>query len=318
MERPTRTNATGGRSASTAVAHHPRLAVVYAWLGVGVASVSAAAIFIRLADTEPMTIAAYRMTLAAAFVAVPALVRSRRELRGLDPGDVAVLSLAGLFLAAHMAFWITSLSLTSVASSVLLVTTAPVFVAVASHFFLRERVRQATVIAVVLSLAGGGVLAIGNWDGDGRRLLGDGLALAGAVAVAVYMIVGRRVRGHIGTLPYVTVVYTAAAVVLLALALGSGAPMLGLSVETYLWMGLAALLPQAIGHSLLNWSLAHVSATNVSIAVRGEPIVATLVAIPVLGEVPAWTVVPGGVLVMAGVYLAVRSEAARGSKEAVA
>ena len=154
-------------------------------------------------------------------------------------------------------------------------------------------------------------MALGGWDGDGRRLLGDGLALAGAVAVSGYIILGRRIRRHVANLPYVTVVYSAAAVMLLAMAVGSGAPMLGLPVETYLWMGLAALLPQAVGHSLLNWSLGHLSATKVTLMVRAEPVIATLLAAPVLGEIPPWTVVPGGLLVMAGVYLAIRAEASR-------
>ena len=103
--------------------------------------------------------------------------------------------------------------------------------------------------------------------------------------------------------------YAIAGALLLGSAIASGAPMLGLSVETYFWIAMAAVLPQAVGHSLLNWSLGHMPATNVALAVRVEPIVATLLAIPVLGEVPPWTVVPGGALVLAGVYLAIRGEA---------
>ena len=132
--------------------------------------------------------------------------------------------------------------------------------------------------------------------------------MAGAVAIGGYMLVGRRVRGRVGNLPYITVVYATAAAVLLVSAVASGAPMLGLSFETYFWIGMSAVLPQAVGHSLLNWSLAHMSATSVSLAVRAEPVIATLLAIPVLDEVPSWMVVPGGVLVMAGVYLAIRGD----------
>ena len=95
---------------------------------------------------------------------------------------------------------------------------------------------------------------------------------------------------------------------LLTAAVGSGAPMLGLPAETYFWIAMAALLPQAVGHTALNWSLGHLSATNVSLAVRAEPIIATLLAIPVLGEVPAWTVIPGGLLILTGVYLAIHTE----------
>jgi len=273
--------------------------------------VSMAAIFIRLADTEPMTVAAWRMLMGAAIVAVPTLVTSRRAVFGLRRGEVLLLAGSAACLAVHFATWIASLSLTTVASSVLLVTTTPVFVAVASHFYLRDRIGRLTVAAIVVSLAGGGVLAAGDWDAGGRRLLGDGLALAGAVAVSGYLLVGRRVRGRIANLPYVTVVYSIAGGLLLVGALASGAPMLGLPLETYLWIGAAAVLPQAVGHSLLNWSLAHTSATNVTLAVRAEPVVSTLVAIPVLGEVPSWTVAPGGALLLLGVYLAVRADVSR-------
>ena len=292
-------------------AARPRPAVLWGWIAVGVASVSAAAIFIRLADTEPLTVAAYRLSLGAVFVAVPTLLRARTQLRALRRADMPLLVLAGLFLAAHFAAWITSLSLTSVASSVLLVTTTPVFVAVASHVFLRERVSRLTAAAVALTLAGGAVLAVGGWAGEERRLLGDALALLGAVAVGGYILAGRRARARIDTLPYVTVVYAVTAVVLLAAAAGSGAPLLGLPIETYFWIAMAALFPQAVGHTLLNWALAHVSATTVTLAVRAEPVIATLLAIAVLDEVPPWTAAPGGALVLIGVYLAIRSEAAR-------
>jgi drug/metabolite transporter (DMT)-like permease len=198
-----------------------------------------------------------------------------------------------------------------VASSVLLVTTTPVFVAVIAHFSSPDKVGRLTALAVVVSMSGGVVIAAGDWAEGERHLLGDALALAGAVAVAGYLLVGRRVRGHIPTLPYITIVYAVAAVVLLAGAVGSGAPMLGLPAEAYFWMAMAAALPQAVGHSLLNWALGYLPAVNVTLMVRAEPVLATLMAIVVLGEIPPWTVLPGGALLLLGVYIAVRSGEAR-------
>ncbi|MCH8200138.1 MAG: EamA family transporter, partial [Chloroflexi bacterium] len=118
-------------------------------------------------------------------------------------------------------------------------------------------------------------------------------------------------RVRIANLPYVTIVYTVTAVVLLVAAVSTGAPMLGLPAETYFWIAASAVFPQAIGHTLLNWALGHASATSIAMAVRAEPVIATLLAIVVLGEMPPWTVVPGGALVLAGVYLAIRSETTR-------
>lgn len=285
--------------------------MLYVWVGVGVLSVSLASIFIRLADAPPLTVAAYRMAIAAAIVAATAGVAGRAGFAAVRRSDIPLLAGSGVFLAAHFAFWITSLSHTSVASSVLLVTTTPVFVAVTAHFTSPDKVGRLTALAVAVSMAGGLVIAAGDWAEGERRLLGDALALAGAVAVAGYLLAGRRVRGRIPTLPYVTVVYAVAAVVLLAAAVGSGAPMLGLPAESYFWMAMAALLPQAVGHSLLNWALGYWPAVNVTLAVRGEPVLATLMAVPVLGEVPPWTALPGGALLLLGVYLAVRSGESR-------
>ena len=284
-----------------------RPATLYLWVGVGVLSVSLASIFIRLAETDPLTVAAYRMVIGAIVVGAASLILARRQFSAVRRGDLPMLGASGLFLAAHFALWITSLSHTSVASSVLFVTTTPVFVAVVSHH-LSDRVGRLTALAVAVSMAGGAVLAIGDWAEGERRLMGDALALGGAVAVGGYLLIGRRVRSRIPNLPYVTTVYATAAVVLLAAAIASGAPMLNLPIETYFWMAMAALVPQAIGHSLLNWALGYWPATNLTLAVRAEPVLATLLAIPVLGEIPSWTVIPGGALVMIGVYLAVRSE----------
>ena len=301
----------GGERPTGGQARNEQRTRLYIWLAIGVASVSLGPITIRLADAEPLSVASLRMLFGTLLVVLPTLVKARRELSALNRRDLGLLAISGLFLAGHFAFWVTSLDLTSVASSVLLVTTTPVFVAIASRIWFREHVGKLTVAAIVLSMAGGAMLSFGDWDGDGRRLLGDTLALLGAVSIGGYMLVGRGVRHRMSNLPYVTVVYAVAAGVLLIGALATGQPLVGLPAEAYFWIFMSALIPQAIGHSLLNWSLAHVSATNVSLAVRAEPIVATLLAIPVLGEVPAWTVVPGGALVMLGVYLAIQSESGK-------
>ncbi|MBM3939519.1 MAG: DMT family transporter [SAR202 cluster bacterium] len=292
-------------------AGHARATGTYGWLAVGVLSVSGASIFIRLADAPSLAIAALRMLIASAVVAGGALLLARDGLRRLTRDDVKWLAVSGLFLAAHFAAWITSLDYTSVASSVLLVTTTPIFTAVGSVVFLRERVSGAMAVAIALTMAGGFLLALDNSGGE-RHLLGDALALLGAVAVAGYWMVGRKVRGHIGILPYVAVVYPVAALTLLAVAMMFQTPIAGLPASAYGWIALAALLPQVVGHSLLNWSLAHVPPIVVTIAVRGETVVATLLAIPILGEVPGWTVVPGGALLLAGALLAIRDERATG------
>ena len=281
----------------------PRL---YAVLGLGVASVSVAAILIRLADAEPLTVAAYRMGIAALLVSGFAMARARSQFRRLTWEDGRWLALSGGLLAIHFAGFIGSLDLTSVASSVFLITTAPLFVAVGSHWGLRERVRPLVGGVVLLSLAGGAVLAGGDWRGGEQSLQGDGLALLGGLAAAGYLLVGRRVRRRMPLLPYISVVHIVAAVLLLSAALAAVSPLTGYPFSSYGWMTLVALIPQVIGHSSLNWALAHLNATVVSLSVRTEPLIATALAVPVLDEVPRWTVFPGGLLILVSVYLAVR------------
>ena len=285
----------------------PQTASGYGGLILGVAGVSVAAILIRLADTEPLTVAAYRMGIAALVVSAVGLAFARREFRRIKRGDIPWLLAGGMLLALHFAAFITSLNLTSVANSVLLVTTTPIFVAIGAHWGLRERVSRPMAAAVALSLAGGVVLAFGDLDG-GSQLAGDLLAILGAVAAAGYLLIGRKVRGHVPLLPYITVLYATSAVLLLSGALAAGSPLTGLPASTYFWMVMVALVSQVIGHSALNWALAHMTATIVALSVRVEPVVATLLAIPVLNETPPWTVGPGGALVLVGVFLAVRAE----------
>jgi drug/metabolite transporter (DMT)-like permease len=286
----------------------PRTASKYGGLGLGVAGVSVAAILIRLADTEPLTVAAYRMGIASVVVSGIALVRARSQFQTITRSDLLWLLLSGGFLAAHFAAFITALSLTSVANTVLITTSAPLFVAIGSHWGLRDRVSTTMLLAILLSVGGGIILTTGDLRDDNIDVTGNLLAVVAAIAVTGYYLIGRNVRARVPLMPYISVVYAASAVLLLSGAVTAGSPLTGLSGSAYFWMAMVALISQVIGHSGLNWALAHLTATTVSLGVRAEPIIATLLAIVVLDEIPSWTVGPGGGMVLAGVYLAIRSE----------
>ena len=278
----------------------------YAVLALGVISVSFAAIFIRLAEAPPLVIAAYRLCLASLVVAPMAWIRSRQELRGLSRKDVLLALLSGAFLALHFGLWIASLSYTSVASSVVLVTANPIFVAIASYLLFRERLGRQAILGIVVCLGGAVLIGYGNWRLGPQPLLGGVLALLGALAVAGYLLIGRRLRQNVGILSYTALTYSSAAVLLLVAALAFGYPLFGYSSTTYLMLVLLAVVPQLIGHTSLNWSLRFVSATLVTIAVLGEPVLATALAFTILDEVPTVTEVIGGVLILSGIFLAFR------------
>ena len=278
----------------------------YAVLTLGVISVSFAAIFIRLAEAPPLVIAAYRLCLASLVVAPTAWIRSRQELRGLSRQDVLLAMLSGAFLALHFGLWIASLSYTSVASSVVLVTANPIFVAIASYLLFRERLGRQAILGIVVCLVGAILIGYGNWRLGPQPLLGGVLALLGALAVAGYLLIGRRLRQNIGILSYTALTYSSAAVLLLVAALAFGHPLFGYSSTTYLMLVLLAVVPQLIGHTSLNWSLRFVSATLVTIAVLGEPVLATALAFAILDEVPTVTEVIGGILILSGIFVAFR------------
>lgn len=273
-------------------------------LSTGVLAVSWAAILVRLAEAPALSVAAWRLLTASAPALAWALWRHRAEWRALPARERWLAAGAGLALAAHFASWIWSLQLTSVAASVALVTTQPVWVALLSAAFLGERVSRRTALGILLSLAGGLLVAGADLGHSGRALLGDALAVAGAVFAAVYFVVGRRVRASLSLGGYVGAVYPVAALALLGAAAAAGAPLAGFTSRTWAALVLLGLVPQLLGHSLLNWSLRWLPAPLVAVAILAEPVVSTLLAIPLLGELPGPGVVAGGLVTLAGVWVA--------------
>ena len=287
----------------------------YLGLAIGIVAVSFASIFIRLAEAPSLVIAASRLTIASLILAPAALIKAREELRSLTKGDLGLALLSGLFLGLHFATWISSLEHTSVASSVVFVSTSPMFVGLASHFLLKERVSRQTFAGIAASVLGGMIVGYGDFGLGARELFGDFLALAGAVAVSVYLLVGRKLRRHLSLLSYIFLVYATAAVFLIALCLAAGHTFSGYPRQTYLMFFLLAAVPQIIGHSSYNWALKYLPATFVGVATLGEPIGSTILAYFILTEVPTLAKIGGGVLILAGIYVSSRAESAAGSEK---
>jgi drug/metabolite transporter (DMT)-like permease len=274
-------------------------------------AVSFAAILIRKADAPSLIIATYRMGIAALIVG-PATVAVTRGRVTAPRRSLLLCLVASAFLSLHFGLWIASLEYTSVASSVVLVTATPLMVAVASRIFLKEPLQRRVLVGIGLGLVGSLVIASGDLRfGGGRELLGDVLALLGAVAMTGYLLIGRKVRPTMPLMPYIAVVYAGSGVLLLLGSVVSGASLAGYTGQTYLFLVLVAVIPQVIGHSLLNWVLARVSATIISVSVMAEPVVSTVLALLLLNEMPPVTSFVGGAVILAGIYLAVRSAARR-------
>ena len=221
-------------------------------VAVGVLAVSAAAIFIRLADAPAIAIAFWRCALGATLLLPLALMRRERFPKGRD---LCVGLASGVALGAHFGFWISSLEHTSVAASVVLVSTQPVFVAIFAYLVFGERTSPLSFAGILAALAGTVVIA-GDDSVGSAALLGNALSLVGAVTVAAYVLIGRSARtGGIGVLPYSVVVYSAAALALLPVALVLDVRLWGYSDETWFWLWAITLGPQIMDHTVFNWAL---------------------------------------------------------------
>jgi drug/metabolite transporter (DMT)-like permease len=284
----------------------------------GVVAVSFSAIFIREADATGLVIAFYRNALSAAIVLPLALWFRRDELRRLTRAQVAIALLSGAILALHFATWIPSVKLTTVAASVTLVTTSPIFVAAGARMLFGERVNRLTFAGILLGLAGAIIISGFDFAVSGRAVLGDLLALAGAAAAAGYFLAGRHLRQDVSLLAYVGIVYPTTALLLFPVALVSGGRMVGFGAKTWWMFVLMAAVPQGLGHTTFNYLLKEVDATVVSISILGEPVGATLLALLIFGEVPPWSAVIGGIVTLAGIFVAIVGPArSRRTREAV-
>jgi drug/metabolite transporter (DMT)-like permease len=218
---------------------------------------STAAIFIRYAQVyaPSLVIAAYRLSLATILLAPVALYRQHEELRQLRGRALALALLSGFFLALHFATWITSLEYTTVASSVVLVSTSPLWVALLAPFTIREPLSRLALWGMALALVGGVIVGLSDscvfesgrlaCQLQGGSLLGDLLAVAGALMAAAYLLIGRRLRNNLSLISYIFVVYGMAAVVLLLLTVSARQPFSGYPLKVYLWFLLLALVPQS-------------------------------------------------------------------------
>ena len=296
-------------------------AVPYLIVLIGILAVSTASIFIRFAQVyaSSITIAAFRLGLAALILLPYSVIKHSRELKSLTPADLKLALLAGLILAVHFASWITSLEFTSVASSVVLVTTTPLWVSLLAPIFLGEKTPRIAFLGMGIALLGGMIIAgtdVCAWQfgrlqcqlapgsSAAETLLGDFLALLGAIAAAFYLMIGRHLRRKVSLAPYIFLVYSAAAIFLvIAMLIVDGIPP-RFPNQVYLWLALLAVVPQLLGHSIFNWSLKYLPTGYVAVNLLGEPVGSIILAYFFLDEVPPAVKIIGAILILAGIALA--------------
>ncbi len=276
-----------------------RIALIAATIGV-----SFAAIFIKFSGAPSIIIAFYRKAFATLLLLPLFFASGREALSRISRREAFEMVAGGIALAFHFWFWIESLKHVSVANSVLLVTAHPLLVGMLSVRLLGERMGSLQWAGTGIALGGIAVITAGDWKtGAGQELIGDLLALLGMVAFAAYLLAGRRLRRSLSTLVYVVPVYGISALVLLSIAMVSATPLIGYTTREWVIFLSLAVVCTIGGHTLYNYSLAHVTASLVSVTLLGEPVLASLLAWVLLYEAPSWFVLPGGILVLAGIYL---------------
>lgn len=282
---------------------NPYVAVI-----VGVIAISTSAILVKLADGVPAAIIAqYRLLFAVLIMAPYVIIKHRKEFTVIRRKDWLWSIISGLFLALHFILWFESLSYTSVASSVVLVTLQPIFAFIGTYLLFSERFSLGVIISVIITLFGSTIISWGDFQIGKMALVGDLLAVGGAIAVTAYFLCGQQLRRSLSLLTYTFIVYGISAFTLIIYNLLLNNSLTGYHVEHWLIFLALAIFPTFFGHTLFNWALKWLSTATISMAVVFEPIGATILAYFILGETVTYSQWLGGTVVIFGLFLFVMS-----------
>lgn len=285
------------------------------YLGIAVAFISTSGPLIAATAAPALAIAFWRCFLGSVAMAPWVLWRRRTEFAQLDRREWKLIIIAGLFLGAHFATWIPSLRFTTVASSTALVATQPIWAALIA----RARGIHVPVRAWLgIGIAMFGILALTGVDAsiDPRQLIGDGLALLGAIFAAAYVTVAAQVRQSVSTVTMTFILYMVAAMSLLMVTVAAGQPLTGYSAQAWIFILLLTIGSQLLGHTLINRTLATTSATVASLAILFEMPGSTLIAALWLGQIPPLAIIPAVILIFVGLVIVIRSGDRRPPKPA--
>lgn len=279
---------------------------VYLAIFFAVLCMSTSSIMIRFCSAPALIIALYRLIMTTGIAGLWEGLSLPAKVSALSKRDFLFICLSGVFLALHLASWISSLSYTSISSSVLFTNLQVIFVLAFSLLFLHEKVNRVVTIGIFIAIAGSCLVATG--DMQHGRLAGDMLALASGAFIAVYYIAGRYIRARVDTMTYTFVVSGVASLVLLITSLGMGLALSGYRTLDWVLFLLMALGPGIGGHAVFNWALKYVKAPLVSVSILGESVGASILGYLVFNEALLWYQLSGGALILVGIYLAVSNE----------
>lgn len=282
---------------------------------IGIIGISLSAIFVKYSEAPSSVTAAYRL-LWTVLLMTPVVLGKKSylaELRQTNRKTVCLCAVSGIFLALHFTFWFESLSHTTVASSTAIVCTEVIWVALGFTIFMKGKLSGTAVISIAVTLAGSLLIAFSDSSGARGSLYGDMLALAAAVFVAVYTLIGRIARTEMSTISYTYIVYGFCSVSLLAILLFQGYSLFEHGKSPAVVGLLLSIFSTLLGHSIFSWCLKFFSPAFVSASKLCEPVVASVFAVFLFQELPALLQILGGLITIGGVLLYSRAE----SREAI-
>lgn len=282
----------------------------YFLLFISVISVSFAAILIISIEAHPLTISFYRMlfTTLIIFILLITNKKSLNELKKIERKKILLMIFIGIILAIHFSLWITSLKLTSVASSVILVASHPIIVGPISHYFLKEKLSKFNILGIILGFIGVILLVYGNYGLTSisiDSMEGNILALLGGIAAGFYILGGRKIRKTTSLINYTFIVYSFSTITLFFICLFLNVSIHNVSIRDFQLIFLMAIISGIFGHTLYNWVLKYIRTSVVSVALLGEPLGSTLFAyaLPWINQIPSNYTLIGGSIIIIGIYL---------------
>lgn len=286
---------------------------IYICLVIGIISISLAAIFAKFCNEVSSTmIATYRMGISAFLLCLIFPFNKTKTINLLNKKNILMCFLSGIFLSMHFIFWFTSIKLTNIASSVVLVTTSPIFLGIISKFILKKQIPRKIVAGILLSFIG--TILITQSDSNifdkinTDILFGDLMALLGSLMASLYLLIGGIQRTRQTTFEYILLTYSFSAITLIILSVFLDIPFTGYGKEAYLFLILLAIIPQLLGHTIFNYSLKHLSPESVAITILGEPVGASILAYFIFDEKLQALQIIGIVLILYSIILATKTE----------
>ncbi len=277
---------------------------------IGIMGISVSAIFIRFSQAPSAVTAAYRLLWTVLLMSPVVWGKRdlRRELLSIKPKTAALCALSGVFLSVHFMFWFESLRNTSVASAATIVCTEVIWVSIGFCLFMKGRLSGKAVAAIAVAFIGSVLIAFADSAAGEGHLYGDILALAAAVAAAVYTLIGRSVRTGTSTTVYTYLVYSACAVSLVGICLVQGHSLVSSHPSGIIVGLLLAVFSTILGHSIFSWCLRFYSPSFVSASKLCEPVVAAIIAAFLFDELPVPVQIAGAVMIIGAVYYYSRIE----------